>query len=157
MTTVEMKVDALCRLVLGESYAQKESVKEDLIQLMQSPSVFDAEGVVHEHLNNLGVPCGILGHQYLVYAILKIAEDPHAINDITGKNGLYKSVSNEFGVTASQAERSIRHAIETAWRRGDITTLNRYFGNTIDAEKGKPTNTEFIARLANIVRLRLNP
>ena len=68
---------------------------------------------------------------------------------------LYPQVAKTFGTTPSRVERAIRHAIEVAWNRGDLDVLDKYFGNTVSASKGKPTNSEFIARVANIVRQRM--
>ena len=69
--------------------------------------------------------------------------------------GLYPQLAAMFDTTASRVERAIRHLIEVTWTRGDWDTLNRYFGNTISAAKAKPTNGEFIARLANVIKQRL--
>ena len=70
-------------------------------------------------------------------------------------NGLYPQLAVIFDTTASRVERAIRHLVEVTWARGDLEVLNRYFGNTVSADKGKPTNGEFIARMSNIVKQRL--
>ena len=70
-------------------------------------------------------------------------------------NGLYSQPAARFDTTAARVERAIRHLVEVTWSRGDLKVLERYFGNTVSPEKGKPTNGEFIARLANIVKLRM--
>ena len=79
--------------------------------------------------------------------------DQMYINNITF--GLYPQLAARFDTTAARVERAIRHLIEVTWSRGDVDVLMRYFGNTVSPDKGKPTNGEFIARLSNIVKLRL--
>ena len=105
--------------------------------------------VVHE----IGVPAHIKGYEYLRYAIQLAVEDMQLINSITKE--LYPMVAKQFNTTASRVERAIRHAIEVAWDRGDIETLQKYFGWTISSNKGKPTNSEFIALIADKLRLEL--
>ena len=101
-------------------------------------------------LLELGAPDHLLGHEYVVEGILLVANDRTYINNITF--GLYPQLAVTFDTTASRVERAIRHLIEVTWTRGDLKVLNRYFGCTVSADKGKPTNGEFIARMANIVR-----
>ena len=107
---------------------------------------------VTEILLKLGVPAHIKGYQYLRESILISTEIPDIINAVTKE--LYPSVAKKFMTTSSRVERAIRHAIEVAWDRGDIDTLNSYFGYTVQTSRGKPTNSEFIAMIAD--RLRLN-
>ena len=107
---------------------------------------------VTEVLLKLGVPAHIKGYQYLRESILISTEIPDIINAVTKE--LYPSVAKKFMTTSSRVERAIRHAIEVAWDRGDIDTLNSYFGYTVQTSRGKPTNSEFIAMIAD--RLRLN-
>ena len=105
-------------------------------------------GIIHE----IGVPAHIKGYQYLREAILIAVEDMDVINAVT--KVLYPEVAKRFGTTASQVERAIRHAIEVAWDRGDLDTLQRYFGYTVNSAKGKPTNSEFIAMIADRLQLQ---
>ena len=105
-------------------------------------------GIIHE----IGVPAHIKGYQYLREAILIAVEDMDVINAVT--KVLYPEVAKRFGITASRVERAIRHAIEVAWDRGDLDTLQRYFGYTVNSAKGKPTNSEFIAMIADRLQLQ---
>ena len=106
-------------------------------------------GVIHE----IGVPAHIKGYQYVRYAIILAVEDMDVINSIT--KVLYPEVAAYFGTTPSRVERAIRHAIEVAWDRGDLETLQKYFGYTVSNSKGKPTNSEFIALIADKLQLQL--
>jgi len=103
--------------------------------------------------NITGVPAHIKGYQYLREAIIIAVNDMDVINAIT--KVLYPQVAKTFQTTPSRVERAIRHAIEVAWDRGDLDTLQRFFGYTVSNTKGKPTNSEFVARLTNIVKLRM--
>lgn len=104
--------------------------------------------IIHE----IGVPAHIKGYQYLREAILIVVEDMEVINAVT--KILYPEVAKRFGTTASRVERAIRHAIEVAWDRGDLETLQKYFGYTVSNAKGKPTNSEFIAMIADRLQLQ---
>lgn len=110
----------------------------------------DADGITRKVLIELGAPDHLKGHPYVVEAVVMSLEDRYYINNVTF--GLYPHIAAKFDTTASRVERCIRHLIEVTWLRGYMDTLTRYFGNTIDPGRGKPTNTEFIARLANVVR-----
>ena len=99
--------------------------------------------VIHE----IGVPAHIKGYQYLREAIMIAVEDMEVINAVT--KVLYPEVARRFDTTPSRVERAIRHAIEVAWDRGDLETLQKYFGYTVSNTKGKPTNSEFIAMIAD--------
>lgn len=94
-----------------------------------------------------------MGHQYLVDAVVMSVADPGAVNNMTKIGGVYFQIAVRYEVNSSRVERAIRHAVETAWTRVDLETLNKYFGNTVSLNKGKPTNTEFIARIGNVVRM----
>lgn len=104
--------------------------------------------IIHE----VGVPAHIKGYQYLREAILIAVNDMDVINAVT--KVLYPEVAKRFGTTASRVERAIRHAIEVAWDRGDLETLQKYFGYTVSNAKGKPTNSEFIAMIADRLQLQ---
>lgn len=112
----------------------------------------DMEQQVTKIIHQIGVPAHIKGYQYLRTAILMTIEDNEIINSVT--KILYPSVAKRYGTTTSRVERAIRHAIEVAWDRGDIDTLNSYFGYTIQNNRGKPTNSEFIAMIADNLRLK---
>lgn len=103
-------------------------------------------------IHDVGVPAHIKGYQYLREAILIAVEDIDVINAVT--KVLYPEVARRYNTTPSRVERAVRHAIETAWDRGDLETLQRYFGYTVSNTKGKPTNSEFIAMIADRIRLQ---
>ena len=113
----------------------------------------DLELQVTEIIHQIGVPAHIKGYQYLRDAILMAIEDDSIINAVTKR--LYPAVAKKHGTTSSRVERAIRHAIEVAWDRGDVDTLTTYFGYTIHQERGKPTNSEFIAMISDKFRLQL--
>ncbi len=106
---------------------------------------------ITEIIHDIGVPAHIKGYQYLREAITLTVEDMDIINAVT--KALYPAVAKKYGTTASRVERAIRHAIEVAWDRGDLETLQRYFGYTVSNVKGKPTNSEFIAMIADRIAL----
>ncbi len=111
------------------------------------------ETLVTNVIHEIGVPAHIKGYQYLRYAIIVAVEDMDVINSIT--KTLYPKVAEAFATTPSRVERAIRHAIEVAWDRGDLETLQKYFGYTVSNTKGKPTNSEFIALIADKLQLQM--
>lgn len=111
------------------------------------------ELMVTEIIHQIGVPAHIKGYHYVRESIMLAVQTPEIINSVTKL--LYPTVAKKFGTTASRVERAIRHAIEVAWDRGDVDTLNSYFGYTIHNGRGKPTNSEFVAMIADKLRLRL--
>ncbi|MDE6589381.1 MAG: sporulation transcription factor Spo0A [Oscillospiraceae bacterium] len=111
----------------------------------------DLERQVTAIIHDIGVPAHIKGYQYLREAISLAVGDMEVINAVT--KVLYPAVAKKFGTTASRVERAIRHAIEVAWDRGDLETLQKYFGYTVSNAKGKPTNSEFIAMIADRISL----
>ncbi|MCL2634536.1 MAG: sporulation transcription factor Spo0A [Oscillospiraceae bacterium] len=110
------------------------------------------EYVVTDIIHQIGIPAHIKGYHYLRTAILLSVEDAEMINCVTKL--LYPTVAKQYSTTSSRVERAIRHAIEIAWDRGDVETLNSYFGYTIHTAKGKPTNSEFIALIADKLKLK---
>ena len=114
---------------------------------------YDLEAQVTRIIHQVGIPAHIKGYQYLRSAIIMVAKDNRVINEVT--KTLYPSVAREYDTTPSRVERAIRHAIEVAWDRGDVDMLNSFFGYTVQNSKGKPTNSEFIAMIADNLRLRL--
>lgn len=109
--------------------------------------------LVTEIIHEIGIPAHIKGYQYIREAIIEVVADMDLINAVT--KALYPSVAKKYNTTPSRVERAIRHAIEVAWDRGDIEVLQRYFGYTVSGVKGKPTNSEFIALIADRLQLRL--
>lgn len=112
----------------------------------------DLETQVTKIIHQIGVPAHIKGYQYLRTAILMTVEDSDVINSVT--KVLYPSVAKKYSTTSSRVERAIRHAIEVAWDRGDLDVLNSIFGYTVQNSRGKPTNSEFIALIADNLRLQ---
>lgn len=113
----------------------------------------DVETMVTEMIHEIGIPAHIKGYQYLRHAIMLVIENLDVINSIT--KTLYPTVAQDFHTTSSRVERAIRHAIEVAWDRGDPEVLSAIFGYTIATSKGKPTNSEFIAMIADKLRLHI--
>ena len=116
----------------------------------QQPNI---ETMVTNIIHEIGVPAHIKGYQYLREASIIAVGDRDVINAIT--KVLYPQVAKTFQTTPSRVERAIRHAIEVAWDRGDLDTLQRFFGYTVSNTKGKPTNSEFIALIADKLQLQL--
>ena len=112
----------------------------------------DMEIVITDIIHQLGVPAHIKGYHYLRTAILYSIEDKELLDSVTKL--LYPTVAGIYDTTSSRVERAIRHAIEIAWDRGNVDTLNSFFGYTVDTSKGKPTNSEFIALITDKLRLR---
>ncbi len=110
------------------------------------------ENKVTKIIHKVGVPAHIKGYQYLRRAIIKAIIDKDIINSVTKE--LYPQVAKDFSTTSPRVERAIRHAIEVAWNRGDEETIQSIFGYTIQSNKGKPTNSEFIAMISDKLRLQ---
>lgn len=108
---------------------------------------------VTDVIHQVGVPAHIKGYQYLREAIMMAVEDMDSVGAIT--KIMYPAIAKKFKTTSSRVERAIRHAIEVAWDRGDIETLQGYFGYTVSGSKGKPTNSEFISMIADRLRLQM--
>ena len=113
----------------------------------------DLEITVSEIMHELGVPAHIKGYHYLRDAIVSTVRDPGMMSSVT--KVLYPTIAKKYETTASRVERAIRHAIEVAWDRGDIDVLSSYFGYTIQTSRGKPTNSEFVAMIADRLRLKM--
>lgn len=113
----------------------------------------DLQMIVSEIMHQIGVPAHIKGYQYLREAIILSINDNEMMNSVTKL--LYPSVAKTFSTTSSRVERAIRHAIEVAWDRGDVDVLSSYFGYTIQNQRGKPTNSEFIAMISDRLKLRM--
>lgn len=132
--------------------APKEISAHSVVQMQVKPHETLEEQVTRV-IHEVGVPAHIKGYQYLREAILMAINDIEVINSITKL--LYPTLAKKFKTTSSRIERAIRHAIEVAWSRGKMDVNNSMFGNTISATKGKPTNSEFIAMIADKLRLEM--
>ena len=131
---------------------QKEKNKET-VHSRNIEKSHDLEKDVTDMIHDIGVPAHIKGYQYLREAIIMSVQDPQMISSIT--KILYPDIAKKFQTTPSRVERAIRHAIEVAWSRGKMETLDKLFGYTINTGKGKPTNSEFIALIADKLSLQL--
>lgn len=156
MTDLEKRVDAMMRLCLADKESDKIRIREEIRAHMMDTQGRNRnpEQEIRSILLELGAPDHLVGHPYVIRAILLVVEDRLYINNITF--GLYPQLAVEFDTTPARVERAIRHLIEVTWTRGDLDILNRYFGNIISSSKGKPTNGEFIARLSNVVKGNLH-
>lgn len=128
------------------------STSVDSLAAPAADSSSQIEIVVTDVLHQMGIPAHIKGYHYLREAIILSLADEEMLESITKL--LYPTIAERFDTTASRVERAIRHAIETAWDRGDIDVLNGMFGYTVSVGKGKPTNSEFIALITDNLRLR---
>ena len=142
LVSLRAHIDTLVKLRSGETNTGYGKLSD----------IPDMEAQVTKIIHQIGVPAHIKGYQYLRCAILMAIDDEDIINSVT--KVLYPSVAKKYQTTTSRVERAIRHAIEVAWDRGDVDTLNSYFGYTIQNSRGKPTNSEFIAMIADNLRLK---
>ena len=155
MCNLEWQVDPLMRLCSAQTPSEQAQARQALrllVERAQLPAM-DPEYLVRQILLELGTPDHLVGHPFVVEAVLMSVENRYYINNVTF--GLYPQIAAKFDTTATRVERGSRQLIEVTWLRGDMDTLTRYFGNTIDPDRGKPTNGEFIARLANVVNMQL--
>ena len=140
----------LARMIGVKKQQSREEEKEMERTEKEAP---DTELMVTDIIHQIGVPAHIKGYGYLRQSILLAIDDPEMINHITKL--LYPTVAKLNATTSSRVERAIRHAIEVAWDRGDVDILNSYFGYTIHNSRGKPTNSEFIAMIADKLRMKM--
>lgn len=140
----------------GESALQAASfpagMTSGIADAIESTPAYDLETDVTDMIHEIGVPAHIKGYQYLREAIMMSVRDMEMLNSITKM--LYPSIAGKYQTTPSRVERAIRHAIEVAWSRGRMETLDALFGYTINTGKGKPTNSEFIALITDKLRLK---
>ena len=141
--------NSLCNHIRDIIRNRTKAMGDALVSNIDEP---DIETHVTKIIHQIGVPAHIKGYQYLRAAIMLTIKDSDVINSVT--KVLYPSVAKKYQTTTSRVERAIRHAIEVAWDRGDVDTLNSYFGYTIQNNRGKPTNSEFIAMIADNLRLK---
>lgn len=130
----------------------QEEASASMIKETAEKKVHDLEGDVTDIIHEIGVPAHIKGYQYLREAIMMSVEDREMLCAVT--KILYPSIAKKYHTTSSRVERAIRHAIEVAWNRGNMDTLDAMFGYTINVGKGKPTNSEFIALIVDKIRLK---
>jgi len=168
MVTLEQKVDLLMRYAAATCPEESNRLHEEICKMV---SDFDAtpesstdissrakndilmDGIIRDLLRDLGSPCHLIGYEQAVYAIKLVISDRKYLEKITLR--LYPEIAKKFNNTPSRAERAIRHLVETAWIRHDTEDAFRIFGNTINIDRGKPTNSEFIAACAVTVKRRM--
>ena len=137
------------RQLASHSSADAEPHERTLARYGERP----LDSLVTEIIHEIGIPAHIKGYQYVRAAIVLVVEDMESINAVT--KVLYPTVAKKFSTTPSRVERAIRHAIEVAWDRGDLETLQKFFGYTVSNIKGKPTNSEFIAMIADKLSMQM--
>lgn len=140
----QLKTDRRVKLIDNNS---RQNAYEDKEAYMERNLESDVTNIIHE----IGVPAHIKGYQYLRDAIMMSVNDGEMLNSITKL--LYPSIAKRHKTTPSRVERAIRHAIEVAWSRGKMDTIDELFGYTVNNGKGKPTNSEFVALIADKIRL----
>ena len=167
MTMMEKQMDILLRVVCAEDAESKAEALKELramsktvygeaapkIDTNAAPTEDEVRDCAEALIFEIGVPASLKGFDALVESVTLCAMDKTYIEQITKR--LYPDVAKRIGTTPSRVERAMRHAIEVAWNRCDIESLSRYFGNSISIDKGKPTNSEFIARMAKEVSRRV--
>lgn len=134
---------------------KRRSVSTQVVQreaAATSRGPIDLETEITSIIHEIGVPTHIKGYMYLREAITMVVNDMELLSAVTKE--LYPSIAKKYNTTASRVERAIRHAIEVAWGRGQVDAINKLFGYTVHNEKGKPTNSEFIAIIADKLRLK---
>ena len=140
--------------VIDKTQYVAREIRQSYIKMDNTyPKENNLEAVVTNIIHEVGVPAHIKGYQYLRDGIMMAVNDMDVINQIT--KSLYPDLAKKYKTTSSRVERAIRHAIEVAWSRGQIDTVENIFGYTVNANKGKPTNSEFIAMIADKLRLEL--
>ncbi|MGI6487212.1 MAG: sporulation transcription factor Spo0A [Syntrophothermaceae bacterium] len=137
--------------VLGDRVRQVARAKYDSAPRTMPVTKRDLEVEVTHIIHEIGVPAHVKGYQYLRDAIMLVVEEINFLGAVTKE--LYPAIAEKYGTTPSRVERAIRHAIELAWDRGDIDKINKFFGYTVNGDRGKPTNSEFIAIIADRLRL----
>ena len=147
--------ERICETIrdFAEASGQKNIVPSSQSVNDTQDNEFDLEKLVTESIRDLGVPAHIKGYQYIRSAIIMVVENMDLLNFITKQ--LYPEIAKAYNTTASRVERAIRHSIEVAWSRGNQETMDKIFGYTINTGKGKPTNSEFIAMVADKIRLQI--
>lgn len=145
---VEFSDDGTIKKIIAEKKTENVPVRNKTENKVQ----FDLETEVTNILHKIGVPAHIKGYKYIRTAIMRSAREIELLDSITKL--LYPTIAKQYKTTPSRVERAIRHAIEVAWNRGNIDEIEEIFGYSISDNKGKPTNSEFIAMLVDKIRLQ---
>lgn len=155
MNTTQRTVGLIVSLVLAKSDEERNEIIRELREIedeRNSTTDDSLQTITEDLLAELGIPCHILGFAYIVTATCALAEDERLGRKLV--DGLYADVARAHNTTGSRVERAIRHAVEVSWDRCDIDKIHCFFGNTVSPTKGKPTNGEFIWRVAREVKRR---
>ena len=134
-----------------------ESLEKRILEIMDEKKVkySDKENElrikISDMLHSLGMPSHIRGYQYIRDGIMMMYKEPDMLMGVTKE--IYPEIAMKYDTTSSRVERAIRHAIEVSWTRGDYQLMEKYFGNSVDYDKSKPTNAEFIVTLTDRLRL----
>ena len=164
MYTVEQKVDVLLKLAVCNDPDEAHELRSQIVEMVlegQLPTDTESnpmddielEDTIIDLLRDIGVRTNLVGYRFTVYAVELVCSDPTYLRKVTGR--LYTDVAKVFGATSSNVERGIRHCIETAFECGSMDTIQAVFGHTVDPDKGKPTNSQFISAVAEVVRQRM--
>ena len=162
MTNLERKLDLIMRYIAAENIDEQYRLRDEIRNAISSEDPIDIPTAANDELmsdiiddlfRELGAPCHLLGYDRAAYAIKMVISDNKCLREITKR--LYPDVAEHFDTTPSRVERSIRHLVDVAWTRHDTMNVYRIFGDTVDLSKGKPTNAEFIAACAKIVKRRM--
>lgn len=169
MTTTEKKFSAIVKELKEEGYTDRQifamTVKalddtkltdEGKTEALSEINISEKEMTekITELMHEIGIPAKIIGYYYLRDAIIQAIKNPSALQGITKE--LYPTIAKTYGATSSRVERAIRHAIEVAWKKGDVNVLREYFSNTVSDYRRQPTNSEFIALISDKFRLKYN-
>lgn len=162
MKMESMLVRTLARLAISTDDVDREVLRkecghllaelekdEDLLVTPNQPT--NLMQIVTNTIHEIGIPAHIKGYRYVREAIMMVINNVDVLSAITYE--LYPAIAMKFDTTSSRVERAIRHAVEVAWGRGDMDVLYKYFGNTIDPQKGKPTNSEFVSCIAEHITI----
>lgn len=155
MNRLSKKVDFLVELAMAEDEESRAAIKRDFASLMGSGRYEQPKGrtvreAVELVVQDLGIPSNLKAHRCIVSALCRSVENPDILNNVM--EDLYRQVGQDCGTTPVCAERAIRHGVETSYNRADQEVLNWYFGNTVSRITGKPTNSHFIAQVAQHIR-----
>lgn len=155
MLNLEKELVVMMKLCTAETVQERSALRRQLAQMLRQlpQGKPDPEQIIRQILLDLGAPDHLIGHEYVVYGVQLMAQDRMYIHNISF--GLYPQVAAKFDTTAGRVERAVRNLIDVTWSRGEWEVLHSYFGNTIHEDRGKPTNGEFLARLANVVQQRM--
>lgn len=146
---LEILVERIRQLINGDILINRSDSVKTAQKSRVKPS--SLENRITQIMRDVGVPAHIKGYQYMRDAVMLVIEDIELISSVTKR--LYPELARRYKTTPSRVERAIRHAIEVAWTRGQVDTIHELFGYTINTKKGKPTNSEFIAMIADKLRL----